>query len=432
MRIGSLEIKVPDVLRAAKARFIISKRYAAWRTSIKKLDADDVSERRTPFSSILIVPSDPEKIVGSRGDDAMVSTVIAEARRRNSKCRVGVVCCSEKLSPILEGLDVKAEPIFMGDSYDAFLATIERYDALTMIGADVMDGHYSVRDALRYWSFADLAARKGLRSSVLGFSFSAYPAPELNEILRSLSRHLKLYAREAASQRVIDELSAVKTELVADSAFLLPPKRTAPDQAMVDEWSIRQRASGNFICAINTHPMVFKDRDMGKVAQLNAAFRTSLVKLAKQYAVSYLLVPHDFRDGSQGDGTSLGPLNDMLFPELGDRVLYAKREARAAELKSLVASADLLVTGRMHLGVGALSMGVPIWAVSPQDKFIGLFAHFGLDDLRLVPELALNEMELEEFLRSAFVGWPGVRDSVRAALPAVKSLAQKNFQLLDA
>ncbi|MDP3405214.1 MAG: polysaccharide pyruvyl transferase family protein [Brevundimonas sp.] len=401
-----------------------------WRSAAKAIDALP-PRPRGPLAKVLIVASDPGAVVGSRGDDAMFSAVIQEVRRRNPEAEIGIVCVSEPLPPILVSMNVKAEPVWNGHGYGGFRARLEYYDSLIMIGADVMDGHYSGPNALRQWAFSDLAARRGLRALVLGCSFSDELAPEVIEAVGVISPRLRVYARDRMSKEKFDLVGAHAAELVADSAFLLPPSPTAPDYAAVDAWTTDQRAEGRFVCALNVHPMIHKNNDMAEVEALNQRLKAILPALSQRYPVSFLLVPHDFRDGGLGDNVALSPLYDLLKPILGDRVAFAPTPARASELKALVACADMLVTGRMHLGVGALSMGTPMWGLSYQDKFIGLFEHFGLPDQRITPEQAKDAAALEAFFVDAFDNLGAVRDRVRAALPNVKALAALNFELLD-
>lgn len=413
-----------------KNRLVSRLRMSLWKAAARATDAMP-PRRRGPLAKVLIVASDPGAVVGSRGDDAMFSAVIQEVRRRNPEAEIGIVCTSEPLPSILASLNVKAEPVWNGNGYGAFRALLEQYDSLITVGADVMDGHYSGPNALRQWAFSDLAARRGLRAFVLGCSFADEIAPEVIKAVEMISPRLKVYARDRMSKEKFDLVGAHTAELVADSAFLLPPSPTAPDHPAVDAWTTAQRAEGRFVCALNVHPMIFKNNDMAEVESLNQRLKTILAALSERYPVSFLLVPHDFRDGGQGDNAALSPLYDILKPILGDRVAFAPTPARASELKALVACADMLVTGRMHLGVGALSMGTPIWGLSYQDKFIGLFEHFGLPDQRITPEQAKDAAALEAFFADAFDNREAVRDQVRAAFPGVKALAALNFVTLD-
>lgn len=361
----------------------------------------------------------------------MVVTVINEARRRNPRCRIGVLCADAPLPPLLHKMNLVPEPIWRGVKFGPFFDIIGNYDAVAVVGADIMDGYYSTSDAMRNWAFADLAARAGLKSFVVGFSFNSTPASALGNMLRDLSPALEINPREEVSRQRFVAASGRHVELAADSAFLLPSTPNGPDQHAVEEWCVAQRREGRIICAFNTHPMVFKDFDTAKTARLNAAFATAIRGLAQQFSVAFLFIPHDFRDPSRGDAAALAQLHDQVKGDLKERVFFAASEARATELKALVGVSDLLITGRMHLAIAALSNGIPVWAVNSQQKFIGLYQHFGLPDLRIVPEAALEPGSLSAFMAEALAEWPAVGEKIRAALPDVKAKAARNFAMLD-
>lgn len=417
--------------RKLKTNVVSKIRIQMWQQAAKQV-AGNTSSRPAKLERLLVIASDPGAVVGSRGDDAMLSTVAAQARAINPEVQIGVICVSPEVSPIVGTLGIKPEPVWLGNDFDAYLKLLDRYDSVVMIGADVMDGVYGEHNAIRFWSMSDLAARKGLRSFVLGCSFSDSIADGVKSVTRRLSPALKVNARDRLSKQKFDAVSNISAQLVSDSAFLLPPSPTGPDQDMVVQWVGQQHDAGRFVCAFNTHPMIFEENPLPQVAALNERLADILPRLAQRHPVSFLLVPHDFRGPSQGDIVSLEPLFDLLRPSLGDRVLLSRSPARAAELKALVGCADMLVTGRMHLGVGALSMGVPMWGLSPQDKFAGLFEHFGLGDQRLTPTQATDPVALEHFLETALQNWEETRDRVRAALPEVRRLSARNFEILQA
>ena len=413
-----------------KNYFVARIRFALWRAEVTKKPVLSALVPCPP-RNVLVIASDPGEVVGSRGDDAMLTVLIAALRERNQECRIGVVCVSEPLPSILQCDGVHAEPLWNGHGYTKFLSSLEGYDTVVMIGADVLDGHYSDSNALRQWAFSDLAARRGLRTFVLGCSLSNNISASVRRALPLLSSKLRVFARERQSKSRFDRLAASEAVLVADSAFLLQPTTTASDYSVVQAWAESQRNEGRFVCAVNVHPMLFQNYDMGCIAELNLAITEVLGRLRHRYPVSILLIAHDFREGDLGDNAALSPLYKLLAPMFGGHVLHASRPARASEIKAMLGTVDMLITGRMHLGVSALSVGVPMWGVSPQDKFIGLFEHFGLPDQRITPLQACNVAELKDFIENAFSQREQVRGQIRAALPAVKALATKNFLMLD-
>ncbi len=416
--------------RKLKQKVQLKRRRDAWRRARSQIASSTVDKATTGFSNLLIIPSDAWLIVGSRGDDAMVTTLVTEALRRNPSCGIGIVCAAAPLPKVVQDMGAVAVPVWQGDDCGPYMAALASYDAVVVIGADIMDGHFSAADAFRAWSFADLAARSGRKAMVIGFSFSLTPEAELAEILRELSPALVLCARESLSKTRFDAFSSVPAQLVADSAFLLAAARTSPDHAGAERWVAEQHGAGRFVCAINTHVMIFPGNDAALMKRFIQVLTDVLLALAARHPVAYLLVPHDFRDDGRGDNAALTPVFDALTSQLNDRVRHTASVCRASEIKGLVGLADLLITGRMHLGVGALALGVPMWAINPQDKFVGLFEHFGLPDQRLHPADALDESRLESFIEQALLSWPDVQAKVLAALPEVQQRAQLNFSLL--
>ena len=115
------------------------------------------------------------------------------------------------------------------------------------------------------------------------------------------------------------------------------------------------------------------------------ATASALLAVARRHRVSWLLLPHDFR-GERGDNAALAPLAQRVGATLGERVLHAGEPLSAAQLKAMAGVTDGIVTGRMHLAIAALGRGVPVAALTYQDKFQGLWTHFDLPlDLLLAP-----------------------------------------------
>lgn len=419
----------PQTLNAARDAVRVRALYQSYEQVLPRLP--QASTGPLPPAAVLIVPSDPGLIIGSKGDDAMVSVVIEQARARDPGCAIGIVCNAAPLPPRLAALDACPEPVWPGADFDGFVQAVACYDTVIVIGADVMDGHFSAAAALRYWMFADLAARLGRRSVVLGCSFKDDPAPALRPLLDRLHPAVDICLRDGISFDHFSRFSQARGRLVADSAFLLGPSFTAPDLPAVQAWAERQRAQGRILCAINLHPMLY-ERDVARQAAcLVESAAIALRNAAARHPVSFLLLPHDFRGPLRSDDDILGPLHVRLQAELGDRLFYARQNCTAAEVKVLAAFCDQLVTARMHLGVGALSMGVPIACVTFQEKFKGLLRHFELpSNLVISPEEALDPARLTALIGAALSGAAANKLSVQANLPKVRALAAENFRIL--
>ncbi|AFK52117.1 hypothetical protein TMO_0278 [Tistrella mobilis KA081020-065] len=100
----------------------------------------------------------------------------------------------------------------------------------------------------------------------------------------------------------------------------------------------------------------------------------------------------------------------------------------AADLKGLAGILDGIVTGRMHLAIGSLGQGTPTVSVTYQDKFEGLYRHFGLPDWMLLsPQRYLTPGSFEAALTRFVDEIDQVTAIVESRAGAVKDLSRDNF-----
>lgn len=382
-----------------------------------------------PPQRLLLIASDPRTLIGARGDEAMVSAVVGTLRRANPALRVAVVTGTAEASAAARSLGL--EPIELWEPFDLVRigAAVRDFapDAAVLIGADVMDGHYSVPNTLRRIAVAELAARGGARALVTGFSFNDRPAPVLAAALDRLAGRVLLNVRDPISLERLRRFTRTEARLVADVAFLLEPAMDAARGAVVLPWIEARRAAGDRVLAVNLHPMLFAaDRQADVDALIDSVARV-LKRLSAERPVSWLLLPHDFR-GARGDNACLAPLAQRVADALGPRLLHAAGPWSAAELKAMAGATDAVFTGRMHLAIAALGQGVPVAALTYQGKFHGLWQHFALStDLLMAPADALDADRLEALLRHLLDDIEPLAAQVRQQLPAVHALAAANL-----
>ena len=102
---------------------------------------------------------------------------------------------------------------------------------------------------------------------------------------------------------------------------------------------------------------------------------------------------------------------------------------RAAEVQALCAELDIVLSGRMHCAIACLSQGTPVACITYQDKFEGLFEHFGLQGMTIDPEVSLRSGKLLEFFLPIYQNRDNLRKQIEARLPAVRQLAEANFAI---
>jgi polysaccharide pyruvyl transferase WcaK-like protein len=382
---------------------------------------------------LLIVPSDPWTLVGAKGDEAMMQSVVGRLRQAWPALRVSVVTGSAQAEQAARDLGFDPLPAWTVDLVQA-AALIDALDpdGLVLLGADVLDGYYSASTAIRMLALADLAARRGTAVSILGFSFNSQPSRHLRAVFDALHPGVGIHLRDQTSMDRFAAFSAAPHQLVADSAFMLEPQARSPRVVAIGAWTQSRRAAGDRVIGFNLHPMLLRHATEGQVQALVDSAVEALREVHLTRPTSWLLLSHDYR-GQDGDDRCLQAVHAALANTLGQRLLYPTERMSAAELKAVAGQVDGVVTGRMHLAIAALGMGVPVAALTYQDKFQGLFRHFDLpQDLLLSAEDCLRAPALVRLLLSFLERLPALRANVVRLLPAVLTLSQVNLDPLMA
>jgi polysaccharide pyruvyl transferase WcaK-like protein len=403
-----------------------------WRSEALKLAAPC---GRGAVRRVVILPTDPFTLIGSKGDEAMIQGVVQSLTSAEPGLKVAIVTGAMEAVAAAQQMGFEAMPIW-GERWELgkFVDDLAEFrpDALVVIGADVMDGYYSPNTALRLLASADVMARRGVRTTITGFSFNSSPSPHLKDVFDNACGSLQINVRDGPSLERFRLFSSAPANLVADVAFALHPDAESQRVAGIAAWVAKRRVAGDQILGFNIHPMLIPDGNPAGIGRLVDAAAHALQRLVQDRPVSVLLLSHDSR-GSVGDDVCLAPLHEALSAQMADRIAYPRDRLSAAELKAMAGLADGVFTGRMHLAIASLGMGVPVAALTYQDKFQGLFDHFHLpDSLLIAPQAAMDAGRLAAVLDAFVAGLPGYRASVAQALPAVMRSVEGNFSGLTA
>jgi polysaccharide pyruvyl transferase WcaK-like protein len=145
--------------------------------------------------------------------------------------------------------------------------------------------------------------------------------------------------------------------------------------------------------------------------------------------MSFVMVPHDYRKHKDScDIIVSESVWDSLPYEIKEHSMVITEKCRASEIKSICRHLDFVLSGLMHLAIGALGQGTPAVCVSYQGKFEGLFSHFRLSGMTIEPEEALQPGNLVNFLMPLIEKREDIRKHIQAELPRIKQLAQANFE----
>ncbi|WP_244521567.1 polysaccharide pyruvyl transferase family protein [Bradyrhizobium sp. DOA9] len=379
---------------------------------------------------LVVLPSDPWSVHQSRGDEAMIEAAAGEMTRAYPDLEIYIVTATPAASADVRAMGFKPLELWKQPfSYETVAQelSIIRPDFGVILGADVLDGYYSPVDAARMLLVADLMAAFGAKVSVLGFSFNSRPAKALSEVFRLIDPGVVLNLRDAISLRRFDDFARKRARLVADAAFMLTPRADTGAVKAIAATIARQRAQGRKVFVFNIHPMLFKKPEPAKLRKMIELAAAAMERLSRQHSVSWVLLAHDYRP-EIADDNCLRPLAGRLEPTLGERVHHVEQTLSAGEIKAVVGLVDGVITGRMHLAIAALGQGTPVAAITYQDKFQGLFAHFGISEqLLLSPAQFLDGDRFEQFVGHFLGAYEAAADRVRQALPDVMELSRANI-----
>ena len=389
-------------------------------------------QSRSAPPSLVLVPCEPWSVVGSRGDEAMVYSILRDFRLRHPEGRITIITGNPDMVKTPDGQRLVRD--FGVEFVHAwrprlFLSNIVRVyrDAQTtevyVLGADCMDGHWSMYLSITLLAAADLAARMGIATRLTGFSWNDHPCPAVIKAFRNVTSKLPILVRDPIShERFVQNVLLKKGHaamLVADVAFNLKPRITPLVQTELD-WMAEQRTDGHFVLGFNLHAMLVKKESLPSLIETTITQLRGFMAAHPQVALA--LVPHDYREG--GDMEVLKQIAEPLASDC-TRVRLVTPIFSAEELKALTGGLDALFTSRMHLGIAALGMGRPVAAFAYQGKFAGLFKHIGLlDELILSPE---NARGLAKTLGALVCDVAALTQTVAKALPATMDLAKRNL-----
>ncbi len=364
--------------------------------------------------------------VGSVGDQAMVEVMREQLTARNLKPTFVYM-------PNWTVIPLRADaPTVMLTSHTNFaphfLRLILRHGAAVVIGADVVDGVYGNSLPQRWVGKLVRARETGAKVGLLNFSFSSEADHTISEVV-SAAGPIKFTPRDPVSFGRFTAATKQPATLSADLAFLLTPDLRSPNAQKSDVWLAARKAAGDTVLFVNLSGHTLSRMARDGVEVMDQVLRHWLRASPDR---SIFLVPHDFRPAPTGDVEALERLRAMLAGEFPDRVAMIYPPFAAWDVKALCRRADLAISGRMHLTIACLGMGVPALSVVYVGKFEGLMQHIGLADEDLListddaidPELLLVRLERV----TAEHGRLGA--IINAKLGDVKALSARNFDWL--
>lgn len=399
-----------------------------------QIDILKISRSNKPSSSrelsALIIP--PAQVPGGLGDDAMLSSIIGHLLSHDFK-RIGIVTFDTRHKwGMQEFVTEVVGTVARADKFQLVKA-LSSYTHLYCVGADVLDGFYSDIDACDRLRLVEIAAKLGLKTTIVGFSFNEKPTPKAVEAFSKLPSNVHLCCRDSISRQRLSRYIQYPIRLVSDVAFLLQPINESDLVSRMADWIANQKADGRTVVGFNAkhlYPGEGKQISNGDLINIYASALATVFQ--QDPTISFLLIPHDTR-GALSDVALAEAIFNALPAEMQPYCTQVPLPCRSAEIKGIGAHLDMVVTGRMHLAIACLGQVTPVAGITYQGKFEGLFEHFNLNPQKVLitPENALQAGKLAAFMMNVIPQREAIKEQIQAELGKVQALARQNFVDLE-
>ena len=299
-----------------------------------------------------------------------------------------------------------------------------------LCGADVLDGGYSAGGSIRKLLIAKIAEQFGAHAYIIGFSFSDRASNAVKRFLRKYGQGFTYVCRDPRSAERLASTLGRGVVTGADMAFMLPMTSKAfhpaavRAEAVIADW----RREGRRILAFNANPLALRKAapnvSLDQAADLLAS---GLKRFADTTNCALLLLTHDNRP-PHADNLFMKRIADQIP---GETVAHFVPDTiEPTDIKRLCGMVDVVVTGRMHLGIAALGAGTPASILDYQGKVRGLLDLFDSAEATLFPEIALSPDEFSNYLCDFLKNNDIYRNKIREHLADVRSCAQRNLDVI--
>jgi colanic acid/amylovoran biosynthesis protein len=348
---------------------------------------------------------------GNIGDEALVQATLQKFA--DFHCEIYVNSYGSYQKETLSNGVVYEDPKLIYGNAVGLLKTLiarrehfARASHLVIIGADIIDGAYNERASFtRIW-VAILGRLLGCNTRILGFSLNANPRMSCRlSLIAAQNIGVALFLRDPISHSRALALGLKKAIACADVVF-------GDDRK--DVYPLPQNIKDNRFVIVNVSGLIFKENH-----SINDLVR--IVDHIVHHGLKIILLPHVSRPGADDVAVC-----DKLFrsvPQHHENIVYIRQLLSPKQIRYLCSHSVLIVSGRMHLGVMALSQKKCAFIFSSQGKVEGLLKMFGFSDFEIDSSTSYSE-RVKALMDDVLDGKYYVAD---ATIKNVVELSEKNF-----
>lgn len=281
---------------------------------------------------------------------------------------------------------------------------VSEVSQVVVLGADVMDGHYSPRESFRRARISRALAESGRKTSIVGFSWNSSPHAICRHELVRASESVRLVVRDPVSAERLRLAGAHNVVEAADLAFLT--QRGSPPEEIAD-WIRARRFEGDVVVIINVNSFLEDQFHLVDVM-------TELMSSVALPPISCILLPHDDR-GTHSDVDLASSLANRLRSKRP--VLAVPHLLRPEQIVAICNQAEFVLTARMHLAILAAVAGTPSIMIDYQDKAEGLYRLLGIDGV-ITPSTNLSS-DMQVKFAEMFAARKELAAKIQSSLPSI-------------
>lgn len=306
----------------------------------------------------------------------------------------------------------------------ALVWKILRFKSFVIIGADTLDGGYSVNKNLFWIKLLNVVAAVDIPCSVVSFSFSDNPNSEVINAIKMSNRKIKYFSRDVNSRLRFESFTGRECLKSADLAFLVEPSNDGGENIEPAKiWVQAKKAKNQIVLGVNINIIMHIDDEQLIVDNVSKVINYQLNQFPR---LNYILVPHDFR-GRQSDVSLLEKVYEEITTENLSRVFLVSARFNCWNAKDLMGYVDALITGRMHLAIAALGRAKAVFCLSYKNKFEGLMTLFGIQGNLVSSDTLLVFNNLNDFFTLAITEYESQSRVISNSLAEVKTLSESNI-----
>ncbi len=274
-------------------------------------------------------------------------------------------------NPSIHGLKTTQTKLFFDhkSSKKFLFDSLTHYQAkrLIIVGADTLDGAYSLAESLFKLLMAWNFQRSSVRADLVNLSWNDRKLSKLLKYALRLANDIGVgfYVRDSISLSRLKTYE-VRTRLCADLVFSLTPKIDYPVQDVFEIW----RSVNDSIVAIG----------FGVPYDNKGNYLEEMVQICQNLldrSFSILLAPSSF---SKGDKELCLKLVATIDSE---KLFLYENWSSNYEFFEVLSKANFGISNRMHFVIHALRVHVPTIGVKYQGKFEGLYNHLDMQDFNV-------------------------------------------------